>query len=122
MHELSIAMSIVDGACEEAERLSAARVEAVHLRLGRLSGVVKEALLFSYDLVAADTAIAGSRLKIEDVDAAIFCDECEAERELISIQNFACPVCGKASSNAIRGRELTIVGLELESEYAAAAG
>ena len=122
MHELSIAMSIIDGACEEASRHGSDRVASVHLRLGQLSGVVKDALLFSYDLAAAGTALEGSRLEIEDVVPAIYCDECKEERELASIQNFSCPVCGNPSSNVVRGRELTIVGLELGSEYATAAG
>jgi hydrogenase nickel incorporation protein HypA/HybF len=122
MHELSIAMSIVEGASEEASRHGAASIDAVHLRLGQLSGVVKEALLFSYDLAAMGTVLEGSRLVIEEVRAAIYCDECTTERELLSIQNFLCPVCGNASSNVVRGRELTIVGLELGNEYAAAAG
>lgn len=120
MHELSIAMSIVDGACEEASRHGAIRVESVHLRLGQLSGVVKEALLFSYDLATADTMLEGSRLEIEEVKAAIHCDDCGADRELESIQHFSCPVCQTPSSNVVRGRELTIVALELGSEYAAA--
>ncbi len=122
MHELSIAMSIVDGACEEASRHGATRVESVHLRLGQLCGVVKEALLFSYDIATMDTVLEGSRLQIEEVNAAIYCDNCDTERELTTIQNFSCHVCGKASSNVVHGRELTIVGLELESEYATAAG
>ena len=46
MHELSIALGLVEAAQEEAERLHA-RVSAVHLRLGALSGVVPEALLSS---------------------------------------------------------------------------
>ena len=49
MHELSIAMSIVDLACEEAESHGAPGVDVVYLKLGPLSGVVKEALLFSYN-------------------------------------------------------------------------
>jgi hydrogenase nickel incorporation protein HypA/HybF len=44
MHELSIAMSIVEMAEEEAH-LRNVRVSAVHLKLGMLSGVVKDALL-----------------------------------------------------------------------------
>jgi Zn finger protein HypA/HybF involved in hydrogenase expression len=45
MHELSIAMSMVETAREEAERRGV-QVTAVHLRLGALSGVVKDALFF----------------------------------------------------------------------------
>jgi hydrogenase nickel incorporation protein HypA/HybF len=66
MHELSIALSLVELACEEAERLQARRVEALHVRVGPFSGVVKEALLFSFDIAAAGTSIDGARLKVED--------------------------------------------------------
>jgi hydrogenase nickel incorporation protein HypA/HybF len=59
MHELSIAMSIVEGAAEEARRHPGERVAAVHLRLGELSGVVRDALLFSYDLACEGTPLTG---------------------------------------------------------------
>jgi len=122
MHELSIAMGIVEGAADEATRHPGQRVTAVHLRLGQLSGVVKEALMFSYDLACEGTPLQSSRLEIDEVPATVFCHECGEEQELESIQNFCCPVCGRASSEVVRGRELMIVGLELENEYAAAAG
>ena len=64
MHELSIAVNIVDIACEEAERQGDSRVDAVYLNLGVLSGVVKEALLFSWELACEGTRIAGARLAI----------------------------------------------------------
>lgn len=38
MHELSIAMALVEMASEKLETLGAVRVEALHLRLGPLSG------------------------------------------------------------------------------------
>ena len=66
MHELSIATNIVDIACEEAERQGDLRVHAVYLNLGALSGVVKDALLFSWDLACEGTCIAGARLAIRD--------------------------------------------------------
>src|SRR5271169_4192211 len=66
MHELSIAMSILELAEEEGERHHG-RVSAVHLKLGALSGVVKEALLYSYEMACEDTPLAGSRLIVEEV-------------------------------------------------------
>ena len=67
MHELSIALSIIEGVEEELTRYEDdARVAAVHLRLGPLSGVAKEALLFSYDLACEGTRLEGSRLAIEE--------------------------------------------------------
>jgi hydrogenase nickel incorporation protein HypA/HybF len=122
MHEMSIALSIVEGASEEALRHHGSRVSAVRLQLGQLSGVVKEALLFSYDLACEGTILEGSVLSIEEVPAAIFCRKCNAERTLASIQDFSCPVCHVPTAEVLRGRELLITGLELEEEYAAATG
>jgi len=50
MHELSIALSIVDMAQEESSRRGDVAIRAVHLQLGLLSGVVKDALLASYEM------------------------------------------------------------------------
>ena len=93
MHELSIAMSIVDVAEEEAERRGV-RIDAVHLKLGALSGVVKEALLSCYEMACDDTQLQGSRLVIEDIPVVIFCPTCQAQRPLSSVQLFCCPECG----------------------------
>jgi hydrogenase nickel incorporation protein HypA/HybF len=64
MHELSIAASIVEIASEEAVRRGC-RVDAVHLKLGALSGVAREALEFSWALACDETPLAGARLEIE---------------------------------------------------------
>jgi hydrogenase nickel incorporation protein HypA/HybF len=66
MHELSIAVNIVELAEEEMIRHGGQRVRAVHLKLGPLAGVAKEALLFSFDLACEGTATEGSALVIED--------------------------------------------------------
>jgi hydrogenase nickel incorporation protein HypA/HybF len=67
MHELSVAVSLVEIATEEGGRLGG-RVCAVHVKIGQLAGVAKEALSFSFDIASQDTPIAGSRLVIEDSD------------------------------------------------------
>jgi hydrogenase nickel incorporation protein HypA/HybF len=113
MHELSIAVSLIEMAAEKAEEMGGVRVEALHLRLGPLSGVVKEALLFSFDLAAEGTAIAGARLEIEDVPVVVLCPRCDAERTLPGIQNFHCPVCDTPTPDVVRGRELELTALEV---------
>ena len=115
MHELSIAMSIVELAQEEAERRSV-QVEAVHLKLGALSGVVKEALLSCYDMVCEDTPLKGSRLIVEDVPVIIFCPSCQGQRTLNSVQLFACPDCGTPALGIVQGKELEVVALEIKDE------
>jgi hydrogenase nickel incorporation protein HypA/HybF len=70
MHELSIANALVELACEEAEHRGLHRVQALHIRIGPLAGIVKEALLFSFDLAAAGTAIEGARLEVQESSGA----------------------------------------------------
>jgi len=114
MHELSIAMSIVDVAAEEAVRCGAVHVNAVHLKLGPLSGVVKDALLFSYTLASEGTSLDGSQLLIEDVPVMAFCPRCQQLQTIESIQRFACPACGSLTTDVVQGKELLITALEIE--------
>ncbi len=113
MHELSIAMSIVELAEEEAERRGA-QVTAVHLKLGRLSGVVKEALLSCYEMACEGTPLQGSRLLVEDVSVLIFCPSCQTQRPVSSVQLFCCSECGTAASEVVQGKELEVVALEIQ--------
>jgi hydrogenase nickel incorporation protein HypA/HybF len=113
LHELSIAMSIVDMAEEEARRQKG-KVVAVHLRLGQLSGVVKDALLSCYGMASAGTALEGSELRVEDVPVEIYCAACNAPRVLSSMQWFACPACGTPSAAVVHGKELEVSALEIE--------
>ncbi len=115
MHELSIALGIIEAAEEEAERHQGCRVLAVHLKLGPLSGVVKEALLFSYELAAEDSALRGSRLVIEETAVIVFCQVCNERRPIRSLQSFHCATCDAPAEEVVAGRELEVVALEIES-------
>ncbi len=114
MHELSIALSIVEMAEEESDRRGGARVNAVHLKLGALAGVVKDALLSSYELACEGTGLQGSRLVIEEIPAVVFCPKCVACCTLDSVQWFVCPECRSPVSEVIHGRELQVVALEIQ--------
>ena len=113
MHELSIAMGIVEAAMEEAHKRGV-QVSAVHLRLGALSGVVKDALLFSYEVACQDTPLEGSRLLVEDVPVAVFCPQCREQRILTSVQAFICPECGLPTMDVRQGKELEVFALEVQ--------
>jgi hydrogenase nickel incorporation protein HypA/HybF len=113
VHELSIAMSLVEVACEKASSLGDVRVEALHLRLGALSGVVRDALLSSFELAAAGTAVAGARLEIDDVPLTVMCPRCAAERELPGFP-LVCPVCETPTPDVVRGRDLELAAMEVE--------
>ncbi|MCM3900275.1 MAG: hydrogenase maturation nickel metallochaperone HypA [Pyrinomonadaceae bacterium] len=106
-------MSIVDGASQEALNRGGAQVHAVHLKLGALSGVMKDALLFSYGLACEGTLLEGSELVIEDVPVVVYCNTCEAEKTLDSIQRFCCPTCGTLTADLVSGKQLELVAIEI---------
>lgn len=107
-------MSMIDMAAEESGRRGGAQVHAIHLRLGQLSGVVKDALLFSYEAACEGTALEGSQLIIEDVPVVIHCPACRTETTLASLQKFCCASCGMLTSEVVRGRELEVFALEID--------
>ena len=78
MHELSIAMSILDLAEEESQKHGSARILGIHLKLGCLSGVVKEALLSAYQLAREQTPFEETELMIEEVPALVHCPTCQS--------------------------------------------
>ncbi|MEU3207443.1 hydrogenase maturation nickel metallochaperone HypA [Streptomyces cyaneofuscatus] len=119
MHELSIAMAVVDqvasavreqGAGAEA---GAARVRSLTLRIGELSGVVPEALDFSFGVAAEGTVLADARLLIETVEGRARCEGCGRDTATGMPPDLWCGACEQALS-LTGGRELEIARVVLE--------
>jgi hydrogenase nickel incorporation protein HypA/HybF len=113
MHELSIAISMIDQIAEETESRGGLAVEAVHLKLGIFSGVDKEALLFAYELACEGSPLAGSRLVIESIPLVIYCDACQKDRTPPSVYELSCPDCGTPGQKIVTGREIEVASLEV---------
>jgi hydrogenase nickel incorporation protein HypA/HybF len=114
MHELSIAASLVELAEEEAASRGA-RILAIHLKLGPLAGVARDALLGSFEIAVAGTSLEHSRLLIEDTPIVAFCAGCDARRTIPSPMRMRCPECGAPTPDVIEGAELLVTALELET-------
>ncbi len=113
MHELSIALSIVEMATEELNKRGGAKVDAVHLKLGMLSGVVKDALLFSWEIACQGTTLESSRLEITEIPVVVHCENCKTDRRLAEINNFSCPICNEPTPEVMQGKELEVTALEI---------
>jgi hydrogenase nickel incorporation protein HypA/HybF len=113
MHELSLALSLLDEIEAVAAREGATRVAAVHLRLGQMSGVVRDALLFSWDLARADTVARDAALVIDEIPVAVWCAHCDAERSIRAGEGLTCSGCGNVAPTILRGRELEVVAMEV---------
>lgn len=109
MHELAITQSVVDAVLE---RTGDARVVTVRVRVGRLSGVVPDAMSFCFDLITAGTTLEGADLTFERPDGRGHCRSCDQDIELTDLI-LLCP-CGSADVEVVSGRELAVASVLLE--------
>ncbi len=115
MHELSIALSLIDEVGRVATRERAASVQTVRVQIGRMSGVANDALLFAWELARAGTIADNAELHIEDIEIVVFCPKCERERSSLHAAVLACAVCGTQALHVVHGRELQLVAVEVVS-------
>jgi hydrogenase nickel incorporation protein HypA/HybF len=113
LHEITVALSLIEGIEETARTQGIERVTTVHVRIGALSGIVRDALLFSWDVATVQTVAEGSRLCIEEVPLVVFCERCENERSPRAGTGLLCPTCGTPSPRIVRGREMQLVSMEV---------
>lgn len=113
MHELSIALELVELASAEARRHGDIRVVAVHVRVGPLAGVVDDALRFSFDRAAAGTILDGARLDITTSEPVGMCATCGERRVIADIRHRRCPLCTSPIAELLSGDELVLTALEI---------
>jgi hydrogenase nickel incorporation protein HypA/HybF len=121
MHELSIAVSMIDAVLEEREKHSGS-VQAIHVRLGPLSGVDRAALEFAYQVAREGTPLAATNLVIVESPVAFECEACRAVRNPALPQQLVCAVCGTPAEKIISGKELEITALEMMEDEPAPTG
>jgi hydrogenase nickel incorporation protein HypA/HybF len=115
MHELAITQGVVDAVTE---RTGTAPVAIVRVRVGRLAGVVPEAMRFCFELVAAGTPLDGAALEIEQPEGRGRCRTCGVEFVLADLV-LLCG-CGSADVEVLAGRELSVVSVVLGDRRASA--
>ena len=109
MHELAITRNIVALVGEAA---GGRRVTRVTLEIGKLSGVMADAIEFCFGIVAEGSKLDGAALDIRLIDGAAKCRDCGGEFATETL--FApCP-CGSRQIVRLRGEELNIKSMELE--------
>lgn len=118
MHEVSIAMSLVEAVCEHAQAHDIDKVINVHVRIGAMAGVVKDSLLFAWDLAAERTPAEGAGLLIEDVPLVVFCPACDEPKTIEGHPILQCPVCATLTPTIVSGRELQLISMEVSDAVA----
>ena len=108
VHELSICAAIAGIVEQHAESRP---VEIVRIDVGHLRQVVPETLQYSWELVVADTPLAGSVIEVNHVPLVVRCDACGESTEL-DTPVLRCP-CGSTDVTLTSGEELLVRSLEL---------
>ncbi len=108
MHELSITQSLVDAVLD---RTGTQPVTGVHVRVGRLSGVLPDAMRFCFELISDGTPLAGAQLLIDEPDGVTRCRSCGTDTAMLDMIPL-CP-CGSADVEIISGRELMLTSVEV---------
>jgi hydrogenase nickel incorporation protein HypA/HybF len=116
VHELSICGSIAGIVTRHA---AGRPVKLINVRAGQLRQIVPDTLVYCWELVSAETPLAGSRISIEIVPARIRCRTCEHITEVGDIPVFACGSCGGFDAEVVSGEEFLITSLELECSFPA---
>jgi hydrogenase nickel incorporation protein HypA/HybF len=109
MHELAITRNIVAIVGEAA---AGRHVRRVMLDVGKLSGVIPDAIAFCFDAVVQGTELDGARLDIRQIDGRARCEVCSAEFAIVT--TFARCECGSPRIVLLAGEELDVRAMELE--------
>ncbi len=113
MHEASIAASLLEIVTDQCSRSGYRKVESIHLKIGRASGIMTDALIFAFDAMKEDSPAKEAVLEIEEVPVSGHCSDCDStfttEQEYI----LKCPCCGGDSFRVTGGRELDVIDMEV---------
>ncbi len=111
MHELSIAMGIVDIAEKEAKKNGIKEIKTINLEIGTLSGVEIDALNFAWPMAVAGSVLENAEKRINIIEARAKCLDCGTEFKLENLFD-ACPECGSYFKEIIQGKEMRVKSLE----------
>ena len=107
MHELSIAVELVEQIVEVAQANQLPRVDEVELETGVLRQVIPEMMQTAFKEATGQTVVEGATLMIRDVSAKARCNECSLEFEP-EADNFLCPKCLVANVTVLAGNEIIL--------------
>jgi len=115
MHEISIAISIVEIAEASARKHGARSIQLVKLRLGEFTTIVQEALEFAFEIARQDTLAAHATLVVEIVPMVVRCSSCGVIPNPVRDIILSCPQCG-LPLEIMAGEDIQLEYIEAETE------
>lgn len=113
MHELSVAMNIIDIADEYFKKSDASKIYNIELEIGELSGIIIESLEFAMNHAVKGSVLENASLNICIKKGIARCKSCNEEFEMNEPYT-SCPKCSEYNSEIIAGKEMRVKSLMVE--------
>jgi hydrogenase nickel incorporation protein HypA/HybF len=113
MHELSLALNIIDIVGEECRKAGSQRVEEVVILVGTLSGVDTDALSTSLHVASRDTVLQNARIQLNRQQGKGYCDGCKHEFFMEDILSL-CPLCFQPATSLTEGEDMRIESIVVD--------
>ena len=114
MHELGIAVNILDIVRQSVPEGQTSAVGNIRLRIGPFAGIVPASLKFCFAAIADDAGMDKASLQIEQTLLAASCRDCGNSSEVKNF-TFRCSECDGDDLEIISGKELEVVEIEIYS-------
>jgi len=113
MHELSIAIGIVELAEKEAIKGGGTVIESIELEIGKLSGIEIEALDFAWPIAVRGTMLANAKRTVTSPPGRAKCADCGL---IFDIENLfdSCPKCNSYLKDIFQGKDLKIKAITID--------
>ena len=115
MHEIGIMERALEIAITNAKKQNAHKINKITMNIGKLSGVIPDALEFAFDVVIKNTIAENATLKINTIPITCYCDNCQINFNPPE-WFFECPQCHQFSNNIIQGKEIELMSVEIGIE------
>jgi len=115
MHEMSMAVGIIETVLQAANDSGARRVSRIELAVGQLRLVVPEAMEMAWQAVSEGTIAAGSEIAMTETPIEARCNQC-GQVFSPEIDNYLCPGCGKADVEITAGNDIMLTSISCEVE------
>lgn len=113
MHEMSIALSIVETIETKAREEGAESISGIDLVVGKLAGIQPDSLRFCFSAAAKGTLAESALLQIEEPEGVGKCMEC-GEKFPVSFYYAECPECRSLRIEIVSGEEFRIQTITIE--------
>jgi hydrogenase nickel incorporation protein HypA/HybF len=124
MHELGIAMDIVEVVKKSLEGRNVKAVNEVEIEMGELQRITPEQMKQVFEMAAKDTIVEGAKLKVNINKGRVRCQNCgyqggvevEMRHDHDHKAHIHCPSCDSASIEILEGNDIDVRNIEADVE------